>query len=56
MLTELTTNNISYQTVMPNKNSKFSSSYVAKQLASLLVLGSSLTSANFNKTSLICGA
>ena len=41
---------------MPNKNSKFSSSYVAKQLALLLVLGSSLTSANSNKASLMCGA
>ena len=57
LLIELTTNNISYQIVMPNKNSKFSISYVTKQLASLLVLGSSLIFANWNNASdLICGA
>ena len=41
---------------MPNKNSKLSSSYVAKQLASLFVLGSSLIFANCNKVSLISKA
>ena len=46
LLTELTANNISYQIVMPNKNSKLSSSYVAKQS------GSSLVFANCNKASL----
>ena len=56
LLTKLTENKISYQIVMPNKNSKFSISYVAKQLASLLVLGSSLVSANCNNASLILGA
>ena len=39
-------NNIPYQIVMPNKNSKLSSSYVAKQS------GSSLVFANCNKASL----
>ena len=56
LLTELTGNNISYQIVMPNKNSKLSSSYVAKQSASLFVLGSWCVFANCNKASLISKA
>ena len=56
LLTKLMENNISYQIVMPNKNSKLLSSYVAKQSASLFVLGSSLVFANCNKASLISKA
>ena len=44
-----------YQIIIPNKNSKLSISYVAKQSASLFILGFSLVCANCNKTSLICG-
>ena len=44
LLTELIANNISYQMLIPYKNSKFLTSYVAKQLASFLVLGLSLDS------------
>ena len=53
LLIELTANNMSYQIVIPSKNSKLSISYVAKQSASLFVLGSSLVFANCNKASLI---
>ena len=56
LLIELTANNMSYQIVIPNKNLKFSISYVAKQSTSLFILGSSLVCANCNKASLICGA
>ena len=55
LLTELTANNMSYQMVITNKNSKLSISYFAKQSASLFILGSSLVCANCNKASLICG-
>ena len=47
---------MSYQIVIPKKNSKLSISYVAKQSASLFILGSSLVCANCNKAYLICGA
>ena len=56
LLTELTANNMSYQIVLPNKNSKLSISYIAKQSASLFILGSSLVCANCNKAFLICEA
>lgn len=49
----MTQNNKSYQICIPNKNSRFSNSYVAKQLASLYILGSSLIFANCSKESLI---
>jgi hypothetical protein len=55
LLTVLTVNKISYQIVILNKNSKLYISYVAKQLASLFVFGSSLVFANCSKASLICG-
>jgi len=56
LLIELMANNISYQIVMPNKNSKLSISYVSKQSASPFVLGSSLVFANYNKASFISKA
>ena len=56
LLIELTANNMLYQIIIPNKNSKLSISYVAKQSASLFILGSSLVCANCYKASLICGS
>ena len=56
LLTKLIANNMSYQIVMPNKNSKVSISYIATLSASFIVLGSSLFYASCNKASLIFGA
>lgn len=56
LVTVLTENNISYQIVLLNKNSKLSVLRVTKQLASPFVLRFSFSFVNCNKASLISRA